>query len=65
MSLLVPLGVCVVYLQAQYRARKLRAEQDEYTWPTIGVQFRSKVSKMLKMCLMTNQTQWRTSKPWC
>ena len=27
----------------------MRAEQDEYTWPTIGVQFRSKVSKMLKM----------------
>ncbi len=42
-------SVCVVYLQAQYRARKMRAEQDEYTWPTIGPQFRSKVTKMLKM----------------
>ena len=27
----------------------MRAEQDEYTWPTIGLQFRSKVTKMLKM----------------
>ncbi len=42
-------GVCVVYLQGQYRARKMRAEQDDYTWPRIGLQFRSKVTKMLKM----------------
>ncbi len=27
----------------------MRAEQDKYTWPTIGLQFRSKVTKMLKM----------------
>jgi hypothetical protein len=27
----------------------MRAEHDEYTWPTIGLQFRSKVTKMLQM----------------
>ena len=39
----------MVYLQAQYRARKLRAEQDGYTWPTIDLEFRSKTTKLLKM----------------
>jgi hypothetical protein len=42
-------GVCIAYLGGQYRARKLRAEEEEYTWPTIGVEFRSKHTKQLKM----------------
>jgi hypothetical protein len=42
-------GVCVLYLQGQYRARKLRAEQDKYNSPTLGNEFRSKHTKQLKM----------------
>ncbi len=38
-----------MYLQGQYRARKLRAEQDVYGWPTLGTEFRSKHTKQLKM----------------
>jgi hypothetical protein len=38
-----------VYLQGQYRARKLRAEQDDFGWPTLGPEFRSKHTKQLKM----------------
>ena len=44
-----PLGVSLAYLQSQYKARKLRAELDEYTWSTLGEQFRSKHTKKLKM----------------
>jgi hypothetical protein len=40
---------CIAYLGDQYRARKLRAEQDVYTWPTIGAAYRSKHTKQLKM----------------
>ena len=42
-------GVCTSYLQAQFRARKLRAEQDGFHWPAIGAQFRSNHTKQLKM----------------
>ncbi len=41
LPLLPTKGVCVDYLQGQYRARKLRAEHDDYSWPTLGAQFRS------------------------
>jgi hypothetical protein len=44
-----PLGVCVTYLQGQYKARKMRAEQGGYNWPTLGQQFRSKHTQKLKM----------------
>ncbi len=46
--------MCVTYLQAQYRARKLRAEKDGYTWPTIGPDFRSKHTKLLKITPQDN-----------
>jgi hypothetical protein len=42
-------GVCILYLQNQYKARKVRAELDEYNWPTLGPQFRSRHTKKLKM----------------
>jgi hypothetical protein len=42
-------GVCTSYLQAQFRARKMRAEQDGFNWPAIGAQFRSKHTQQLKM----------------
>jgi hypothetical protein len=48
-TIYITTGVCTSYLQAQFRARKLRAEQDGFTWPAIGAQFRSKHTKQLKM----------------
>jgi hypothetical protein len=45
----LPLGVSVAYLQSQYKGRKLRAELYDYSWPTLGAQFRSKHTKKLKM----------------
>jgi hypothetical protein len=29
------LGVSIAYLQSQYKGRKLRADQDDYSWPTL------------------------------
>jgi hypothetical protein len=43
------LGVSIAYLQSQYKGRKLRAERDDYSWPTLGEQFRSKHTNKLKM----------------
>jgi hypothetical protein len=40
--------MCGVFASAISGA-EIEAEQDGYTWPTIGLQFRSKHIKMLKM----------------
>ena len=49
-------GVCKEYLKRQFNGRLLRAEKDEFTYPSIGLKYRTKNKKQkLKMTPSDNQ----------
>ena len=56
--------ICYSYLKRQFAAREARAVIDKYTYPEIGVEYRDKAGKKLKMTPSNGEDKHEHIKNW-